>query len=364
MKTQKRINWSKPHLLGQESIKVKKSIDTTWISGGKNIKIFENKLSKYLKKKHSFLVSNGTTALHLAYLALDLKKNDEIIVPGFGYMAAANLAKLMNLKIKFSDIDKETLLLNLESLKKKISKKTKAVVFINTYGNMTDIDKIQKFCKKKKIYLIEDAAESFGCIYKKKISGSYGDVSTFSFHATKNITTGEGGLVVTNNKKIAKKLNLFRSHGVDKERYNHLVPGHNFRLTNFQAALGLEQFKNKNIFFKNRKNAYQWYIKNLNENFFKFQKIGDLDGFIPWSLPLIFSNNKKKLISKIKNNLKNNKIEFRTGFFSADRLKYFNIKKNQIPNSSYVSKNLISLPLFSGIKKREIKKIINVLVVN
>ena len=364
MKTQQIIYWSKPHILGKESIKVKKAIDTTWISGGKYIQIFENKLSKYLKKKYSFLVSNGTAALHLAFLALDLKKNDEIIIPGFGYMAAANLAKLMNLKIKFSDIDKETFVTNLESLKKKISKKTKAVVFINTYGNMTDIDKIQKFCNQKKIYLIEDAAESFGCIYKKKISGSYGDVSTFSFHATKNITTGEGGLVVTNNKKIAKKLNLYRSHGVDKERYNHLVPGHNFRLTNLQAALGLEQFKNKKIFFENRKHAYQYYKKNLNENSFKLQRIGDLDGFIPWSLPLIFSDDKKKLLRKIINNLKNNKIEFRRAFFSADRLKYFNIKKNQIPNSSYVSKNLISLPLFSGIRKKEIKKITNALKVN
>ncbi len=159
-------------------------------------------------------------------------------------------------------------------------------------------------------------------------------------------------------------MKLFRSHGVDKERYNHLVPGHNFRLTNFQAALGLEQFKNKKLFFENRKNAYQYYKKNLDENSFKFQKISDLDGFIPWSLPLIFSNDKKNLLSKIKDSLKNNKIEFRKAFFSADRIKHFKVKKNQIPNSSFVSQNLISLPLFSGIKKKELKKITSVLSIN
>ena len=121
---------------------------------------------------------------------------------------------------------------------------------LHTYGNINEIIKNKKFCKSKNIILIEDAAESFGSKYQKKLCGSIGDIGTFSLHATKNITTGEGGLILTNSKKIASKIKLYRSHGVTKKKYYHIVPGHNFRLTNFQAAMGMCNLEIEIEFFK------------------------------------------------------------------------------------------------------------------
>ena len=272
------ISWATPKISGYERNLINKSIKTNWISGGGYINTFEKKLSTYLNTKYCYLTCNGTAALHLAFLACGLKHGDEIIVPGFGYLAAANIGSLMGLNVKFADVDKNSYCLSTSAIKSLINKKTKAVVTINTYGNMYELNKLSKFLKKRKIFLIEDAAESFGSKYLKKQSGTFGDIGTFSFHATKNITTGEGGLVITNNKRFSKKLALFRSHGVIKKRYYHLVHGHNFRLTNFQAAMGYAQMSKIKVIIKKRKEIYKKYLKELKRlNLpIRYQKISNL----------------------------------------------------------------------------------------
>jgi len=248
------IPWSKPKLFGSEAKHVAQAINSTWISGGKYIDLLEREFKKFLKVKYALLVNNGTTAIHCALLSLKLKFDDEIIVPGYGYMAAANIARSMNMNIKFADVDKNTFCVSLENIKKKKTRKTKVVVITHTYGNVHEVQKIKSWCLKNNIKLIEDAAEALGSKFKNKFAGTFGDVGTFSLHATKNITTGEGGLVVTNNSKIASLLKLYRSHGVLEKRYYHIVPGHNFRITNFQAAMGLAQMKNRKKIFLKRVN--------------------------------------------------------------------------------------------------------------
>jgi perosamine synthetase len=352
------IPWAKPHLFGDEKLYLNKAINSSWISGGEYILKLENLIKNKFSARYAFAVSNGTAALHLAFLAINLKIGDEIIVPGFGYMAAANIAKLMNLKVKFADVNKDTFCIDLDSLKKIVSKKTKAVVIINTYGNMHDVLLIKDFLKKKNIILIEDAAESFGTKHYGKYSGTIGEIGTFSFHATKNIVTGEGGMVVTNNKIFAEKIYMYRSHGVMKERYKHYVHGHNFRLTNLQAAIGYSQFKKIEKISCKRKLIYKWYLLYLDQSNIQLQKIpGDTD-FLPWTLAVLLKN-KKDIQKKLFNQLLVKGIEVRKGFYSANRLKIFNttgLKKN-IKISDFLSKNIICLPFYYKMNRKQVRYI-------
>ena len=350
------IPWSKPKLFGQETQLVSRAINTSWISGGKYIDLLENEFKKFLKVKHAILVSNGTAAIHCAFLSLNLKLNDEIIVPGYGYMAAANIAKLMNIKVKFADVDKETFCISLDNIKKIKNNKTKVVLITHTYGNIQEVQKIKTWCSRNNIKLIEDAAEAMGSKFKNKFAGTFGNIGTFSLHATKNITTGEGGLIVTNNNKIASLLKLYRNHGVLKKRYYHIVPGHNFRITNFQAAMGLAQMKNKKKIFLRRKVIYEIYKKELNKDIFQMQKINTEVNFIPWTLAL-YSKIKKISVNKISYNLRKQGIETRTGFYSANRLKIYDILNSRIDNSDFLSKNIICLPIFYDLKKKDIMMI-------
>lgn len=352
------LPWANPKLFTLEKKLILKAIKSNWISGGLYIDKFEKKISQYLNIKYGYLTSNGTSAIHLAFLACNLKHGDEIIVPGFGYLAAANIANLMGLKIKFADVDKNTFCMNIETLKKQITKKTKAVVTINTYGNLHNLKELSFFLKKKKIIFIEDAAESFGSKIRNKQSGTFGDIGTFSFHATKNITTGEGGLIITDNKKIAENIKLYRSHGVKNKRYYHIVSGHNFRMTNFQAAMGYAQLSKINYIIKKRKQLYAKYlteIKKLKTNIY-IQKIDNDCNFVPWTFAIKIDNKFKFSRDKIITKLLKQNIETRNGFYSPNNLKIFK-KDNKLKNSDSLSKEIICLPLHLNMQTKDISQI-------
>ena len=162
------IYWSKPNLKKEDLVHLVSAFKSNWVSSGKYLKQFEKKLKNFLNVKYAVATSSGTAAIHLAYLSTGLKRGDEIIVPGFGYLAGANIGKLLGLKIKFSDVDPNTYCVREKDIKKVISKKTKAILVTHTYGNMCEIDKIAKLAKKKKIILIEDSAEALGSKFKSK----------------------------------------------------------------------------------------------------------------------------------------------------------------------------------------------------
>ena len=355
------IPWSQAHFVSNEKFHLNKAFDSTWVSGGEYVEKFEKEFCKYIKSDFAISVNNGTSAIHLAYLALGLKEGDEIIIPSFGYLAAANLALLMNLKPVFVDVDLETFCIDMNSIKKKITKKTKLIVVINTYGNVCDLKPILKLAKLKKINVLEDSAESLGSKYYNKNSGTLADIGTFSFQATKTITTGEGGMVITKkNKRFKYLLKLFRNHGIKNTRYMHIVPGHNFRLTNLQASMGYSQIKNFNKIIKDRKNSYNLYKKLLkDEKGFKLQRFGKNIDPIVWTMAVVldpkYYGNRDIIIKK----LLNKGIETRNGFFSINRLKIFKkFHSRDLKNSDHLSKNLICLPLFNGIKSSEIKYIV------
>ena len=359
------IPWSQAHFMSNEKYHLNKAFNSTWISGGSYVTKFEKEFSKYIKSNFAITVNNGTSAIHLVYLALKLKRGDEVIIPSFGYLAAANIALLMGLKPVFADVDLDTFCIDLNSIKKKITKKTKLIVLINTYGNVCDLRPIVKFARNKKINVMEDSAESFGSLYNNNHSGTVADIGTYSFQATKTITTGEGGMVITKKSKEFKDLlNLYRNHGIKNKRYMHLVPGHNFRLTNLQAAIGYTQLKNFNKILKNREKSYNLYKKLLqNIKGIKLQKFKSNVRPLVWTMAMVLDKNifgSRDLI--IKKMLKK-KIETRNGFYSTNRLKIFKkFHSKDLNNSDYLSKNVICLPLFNGIKNSQIKYIAKSLI--
>ena len=354
------IPWSRPDFHGNEEKYLKQAIRSSWISDGSFVKKFERDFAKYLNKKDSVTVSNCTTAIHLIYLALGLKRGDEIVLPGFGYMAAANIAIQIGLIPKFADVDIDTFCVTAENIKKVVSKKTKLIVIIHTYGNVCDLKSIISLANKISVPVLEDCAESLGSKYNNKETGTFGNFATFSFQATKTITTGEGGMIITNkDKAFLDKLRSIKSHGVIKKRYYHVYPGHNFRLTNLQAAVGCAQLKKFSKIKKERKRIYSSYqklFKNLEG--VKLQKFKSIVEPVVWTFALIIDEKIFPKRDKIIDVLKKRGIETRNGFYSPCRLPlYKKFKTSHLINSNFLSKNVICLPFFTSLKNYQIKLI-------
>jgi dTDP-4-amino-4,6-dideoxygalactose transaminase len=258
---------------------VSKALKEDLITTGNYVKKFENKISKFLKAKYSLSCSSGTSALHLALIAIDLKKNDTIIMPAINFIAVYNMAKLMNAKIFLADVDPMTGQMTPQTLlaciKNNKLKKIKAIVTMYLGGYPENVIEFYKIKKKFNCYLIEDACHALGAqyIHKRKIffigSCKHSDIATFSMHPVKSITSGEGGILTTNNKKIYEKAKLFRSHGLrkDKDHWNYeiIYNGFNYRLSDINCALALSQLQKLKKFIFLRKKRFVLYKKKLSD---------------------------------------------------------------------------------------------------
>jgi perosamine synthetase len=258
-----------PLLNGNEKKYLLKCVRTGWISSeGYFVKEFEEKFSKYIGRKFGIAVSSGSGALDIAIQALKIEQGDEVIMPTFTIISPAQSVIRAGATPVLVDSDSQTLNMDIAQIESKITSKTKAILAIHIYGLPVDIDPILKLCKKYKLYLIEDAAEMHGQTYKGKKCGSFGDISIFSFYPNKHITTGEGGMIVTNDLKIAERCQKLRNLAFEPNtrRFIHYELGWNYRMTNIQAALGLAQLeKIKKHIVKKRKigNAYQKGLKGI-----------------------------------------------------------------------------------------------------
>jgi perosamine synthetase len=226
---------------------------------------------------------------------------------------------------------------------------------VHTYGNICEMNEINDIAKKYNLIVLEDCAESLFSKYNDKHSGTLGDVSSYSFQATKTITTGEGGMVVTGDEELNKKMFLIRSHGLPyRGNYLHTEPGHNFRLTNMQAAMGVAQLEYMEKIISERNRIYNRYSKNLNnQEGIIFQKILPNVDFLMWATSVIIDNKIFKISrDEIINKLKEKMIEIRPGFVSSSYIKYFD--KHKLNISEYLSDNVISLPSFASLTNQEI----------
>ena len=232
---------AKPIIGDEEIAAVGDVMRSGMLTQGKIVEEFEEAFSKYLNVKHSIAVSNGTIALDLALKGYDLQPGDEIISPAFTFIATANCALYQGLKPVFADVDPKTFNIDPNSLAEKITGKTRAVVGVHLYGQPFDLKAVQQICQDKNLILIEDCAQAHGAQFGDKKVGGFG-TGCFSFYPTKNMTTGEGGMITTNDDALAARLRLLRNHG-DTGKYNHVALGYNYRMMNLQGAIGLVQLK-------------------------------------------------------------------------------------------------------------------------
>ena len=337
-------------------------------SDGPNVKKFEEKFSKYVERKYSIAVSNGTAALEIAIKALGIKKDDEVIIPNFTIISNALAVIKQQAKPVLIDCSSDDWNIKIEDIEKKINKKTKAIIITHIYSFANDMDKILKICKKKKILIIEDAAEVLGLKYKGKKCGSFGDISTFSFYANKQITTGEGGMISVNNQKLYRKCKELRNLCFGKvNRFNHDDIGWNYRMTNIQASLGLSQIKNINKIVKKKMEIGKKYYFNLlkNKNIKILPPKNSNSKNIYWVVGIVIRN-KKFLASEVAKKLKKFGIMTRPFFWPMHEQDIFKkmklFKKSKFPNSSYIGRYGLYLPSYYKLKNNEIdyiSKIVN-----
>lgn len=249
---------------------MKKAVNEVFDSGvftmGEKVKEFEKKFAEYCGTKHAIAVSDGTIAIEIVLRSLGIKEGDEVIVPSHTTMPTVEPILNLNAKPVFVDVLEETYVLNPKEVEKFITGKTKAVLAVHLYGNSADLNSLKEICDRHKIYLIEDCAQAHGTKFDGKNVGTFGIAGCFSFYPTKNMTVcGEGGMIITNDDYLAENVRMLRNHG-EKERYNHVILGGNYRLSEIPCAIGIEQLKLLDYFIQRRREIAEIYNGSLRNN--------------------------------------------------------------------------------------------------
>lgn len=260
-----RISVAQPKLQGNERKYVLDCLDTNWISSnGKYIGMFEDMFAKFCGVKHAIATNNGTTALHLALVGMDLQPGDEVIIPTVTYIATANAVRYCGATPVLVDVCQETMNIDPDDIERKITPKTKGIIPVHLYGHPADMDGVNAIAAKHGLWVVEDAAEAHGAEVNGRRTGSLGHCATFSFFGNKIVTTGEGGMITTDDDALAAKLRLFRGQGMDPQRrYWFPVIGYNYRMTNIQAALGVAQMETVDQAVADRDQLARWYDEAL-----------------------------------------------------------------------------------------------------
>jgi perosamine synthetase len=352
------IPWAKPEFWGNESKYVLEALDSSWISGGPFVERLEADFCRCNDIAHAVVTSNGTTALHLAYIALGIRPGDEIIVPGYSFMAAANVALHVGAVPVFAEVDPRTWCITASDIERKLSPRTKAIVAVHTYGNVCEMDEINELAALKGLAVIEDAAEAFGSKYRNRMAGTMGTLGTYSMHATKTITTGEGGVAVTQNAELDATMRLYRSHGMSHTRYWHDVAGHNFRLTNMQAALGCAQLECFHQIREKRKSMFALYRRHLDRvPAAVMQQFMEGVDAVPWVVaakldPFAYPQGRDHVMRE----MDRAGIETRPGFYTPSQMRHL-YSSGKLPVCDDVSKWVIALPSFASISEEQIETV-------
>lgn len=259
------IELDAPNLRGQEKNYLGKAIDSNFISTfGPLVPEFEGRLAQYLNVKKAVSTQNGTAGIHIALHELEIKDGDEVIVPALTFVATANPVVYVGARPVFVDVDPATWNISPEEIEKNITEKTKAIIPVHLYGNPCDMEKICKIARKYSLYVIEDATESLGAVFKKKYTGTFGDLGIFSFNGNKTITTGGGGMVVGNDEKRLEHIKFLVNQARDEAKgYYHPEIGFNYRMTNIEAALGLAQLERLDEFLQKKEIFHNIYYEEL-----------------------------------------------------------------------------------------------------
>ena len=350
-----------PYLDEKEYEAIKSCFELNWITEGPKSTEFVNKLLKMMGVKYGVLSPNGTLSLYMALKALGIGKGDEVIVPNFTFIASANAIEMVGAKPVFCDVQETDLHIDLKKAEKLVSRKTKAIMPVHIYGMACDMDAVMMFAKKHSLKVVEDAAQAVGVKWNGKQAGTFGEVGSFSFFADKTLTTGEGGLVVTNDEEIYNKLLFMRNQGrINRGSFIHPEIGYNFRMTDLQTAIGLVQLTKFPEIVKKKKKIIDTYKKYLNPN---IRIIEPLIGssHIPFRVCITVPGGSESLM----NHLKDFGIEPRTFFYPLHKqpcyedksLLRFLKRKNDLSVSERLYNEGVCLPSWVGISTEQIKLI-------
>ena len=363
---------------------IQKPLESGWVVQGPFTKEFEDKWSEFTGTKHSIAVTSCTTALHLSLATLGLKPNDEVIVPAFTWISTANVVEHLKAKVVFCDINLKTFNIDVNQIEEKITSKTKAIIPVHLFGLSADMAPILDIAQKYNLWVVEDAACGFGAKYKGKHVGTLGDTGCFSFHPRKAITTGEGGMITTNDDELAEKMRSMRDHGAamsDFQRHygakpyllaEHPYAGFNYRMTDIQASIGVTQMDRAINIVRERQLIAKKYSKSLNKlDFFQTPFENDSYEHGYQSYPCMFdinnaSLNNIKMVNEKRNifmnALQNEGVSTRPATHAVHMLQYYKekyeLQAEDFPNAYIANECSISFPLFNGLTEEEQKFVI------
>lgn len=359
------LRLSKPYIRNKKKFfkMLNDILDTGFLTQGKYVELFENKIAQYLQVKHAVAVSSGTAALHLSLAAIGINHKDEVIVPAYTFPATANAVEMLKTKAVLTDVNLSTFNIDIEQIEKRITHKTKAIIPVHLFGNPADMSSIMKTAEKYNLIVIEDAAGALGSSYRNKKCGTIGNLGCFSFHPRKIITTFEGGIIVTNEEGINQKLRILRNHGLKgKGLSSNLVEcGYNYRLSEVQAALGIIQINILQDVIMKRKKIFNAYANLLHKipDISLQECLPDCDAV--WQALVIRLKNANA--HEIINCLRNRGIEANIGTYALHLTDYY---KNRYKNARYpiaqeLYERCIALPFYNEITQSEIKHVVKVL---
>jgi len=356
----------KPYFDNEELNEIRKVLDSGWVSQGPKVKEFEDKVAAYLGVPYVICVNNCTAALHLSLLSLGISKGDEVIVADYTYPATGHSVVYCGATPRFADIDVKTYNIDPALIYKKITKKTKAIIPVHTFGQPADMDSIMEIARENNLKVIEDAACAFGAKYKGKLVGFLGDIGCFSFHARKGITTGEGGLVVTTDKKVADKVRQLSVFGIqsawDREKSAFTVPiftdiGYNYKMSDIAAAVGVAQLSKLEAIIKRKQQLAKYWDEQLEK----------IDGILP---PCVSNNcmhiyqtyvallDKRINRNKVIEILMKQGIQTQIGTYSSCIQPVYR-SKDRCPNSLEIFQRSLALPMYYMLKEEVIDIVVS-----
>lgn len=367
------ISFARPMIGNEEYLSLKEVISSGWIAQGKKVQEFERIFAEHINASYAVAVSSCTAALHLALLIEGIGRGDEVLCPSFSFIATANAIEFVGAKPIFVDIDSATFNIDPKDIERHITKKTKAIIVVHQIGLAADMNAISRIAKYHRLKLVEDAACAQGAIYKGRMVGSIGPVTCFSFHPRKIITTGEGGMITTNSKRIAELASILRSHaasisdvlrhkagGTLFERYYKL--GFNYRMTDLQAAIGIVQMKRLNVIIKKRQEIASFYNKELRGLPIIETPYVPKDYFHTFQSYLIkFKHKNKTFRDNALREMSRREISCRRGITPIHLEPYYLKKYGRIHLSATedVSVRSLFLPIHPSLKKEELRYIID-----
>ncbi|HHV28948.1 UDP-4-amino-4,6-dideoxy-N-acetyl-beta-L-altrosamine transaminase [Acetivibrio mesophilus] len=346
-----------------------------YLTTGPKIKEFEENLAKYTGAKYAVAISNGTAALHAACFAAGIKEGDEVITTPITFAASANCLLYMGAKPVFADIDPDTYNIDPKEIRAKITEKTKAIIPVHFTGQPCDMDEILRIAKEYNLLVIEDGAHAIGAEYKGRKIGILGDMTTFSFHPVKHITTGEGGAITTNSEELYKKLTLFRTHGITREKeellenhgswyYEQQYLGYNYRMTDIQAALGISQLKKSDRFLQLRRDYAKLYteaFESINELVVPYQLDGTNSSWHLYILklkPERLDCDRKKIFEELQARKIGVNVHYIPVYYHPFYKKLGYIK-GLCPQAEDFYERIITLPLFPKMEREDVRYVIS-----